>query len=183
MQTVEQLRELTKSTARESACRTYRYELRRTWDPALPTMLFCMLNPSTANAVINDATIRSCIRLAMANGCGSIHVINIYAVRATNPRDLVAGSVADIVGPDNAEVIEQALVDLYTNQGVFVVAWGSYSNRPPCMRVRAQRIADKALDLGVMPMCFGRNKDDSPRHPLYVPTGCALVDADARAAA
>ena len=57
-----------------SDCSKYRYLLRRTWDHSKPRLLYVMLNPSTADARNDDATIRSCVRLASGLGYGSIEV-------------------------------------------------------------------------------------------------------------
>src|SRR4026208_2484913 len=44
-----------------SACTRYRYSLRRTWAEGCAIVCFIMLNPSTADADIDDPTIRRCI--------------------------------------------------------------------------------------------------------------------------
>src|SRR5215510_5582686 len=90
-----------------SDCGRYRYMLRRTWDHSKPRVLFVMLNPSTADAEIDDATIRSCIRLAKGAGYGSFEVVNLYALRATDPAELQRAD--DPVGPKNNDIIEAAI--------------------------------------------------------------------------
>jgi hypothetical protein len=64
-----------------SNCRQCRYLLRRTRDAVKPRARYVMLNPSTADADIDDATIRSCIRLAKGLGYGSFEVVNLFAFR------------------------------------------------------------------------------------------------------
>lgn len=59
-----------------SPCKMYRYLLRRAWDESLPTALFVMLNPSTADAEVDDPTIRRCMGFARSWGMGSIEVVN-----------------------------------------------------------------------------------------------------------
>jgi hypothetical protein len=71
-----------------SDCGRYRYLLRRTWDYKKPRALICMLNPSTADAKQDDATIRSCVRLLSSIGYGSFEVVNVFAHRATDPKEL-----------------------------------------------------------------------------------------------
>ena len=63
----------------------YRYRLWRTWDPDLPTCLFIMLNPSTADHEQNDPTIRRCLDFAKQWGYGQLLVGNLFALRATDP--------------------------------------------------------------------------------------------------
>ena len=56
------------SLAHFSDCEQYRYWLRRDWDASLPAIAFLMLNPSTADEVVNDPTIERCQRRAIAMG-------------------------------------------------------------------------------------------------------------------
>ena len=42
----------------------YRYTLTRVWDLALPTVTFVLLNPSSADAVRLDPTLRRCVTFA-----------------------------------------------------------------------------------------------------------------------
>src|ERR1700749_3282622 len=95
------------STAVISDCKKYRYLLRRTWDERRIRVLFIMLNPSTADAEIDDPTIKSCVRLCKENGFGSIEVVNLFGWRATDPKELL--EVDDPVGPRNDCIIEAAI--------------------------------------------------------------------------
>ena len=60
-----------------SDCGNYRYQLHRTWDESLPKCMFMMLNPSTADADIDDNTIRRCIGFAKLWGYGGLMVGNL----------------------------------------------------------------------------------------------------------
>ena len=66
----------------------YRYSLLREWDDTRHKCLFIMLNPSTADASRDDPTIRRCIAFAKREGCGGLHVVNLFAYRATDPVEL-----------------------------------------------------------------------------------------------
>ncbi len=88
-----------------SDCGTYRYLLRRTWDHGKPRALVVMLNPSTADAEVDDATIRSLVRL-LRDSYGSFEVVNVFAFRSTDPKRLT--EPADPVGPRNQPIIEAA---------------------------------------------------------------------------
>src|SRR5690349_21188818 len=85
----------------------YRYRLDRWWDRALPPLIYIMLNPSTADAERDDATIRVCMGRAKNEGCGGIVVVNLFAYRATKPEDMKRA--ADPVGPNNDWYILSAL--------------------------------------------------------------------------
>lgn len=47
-----------------------------------------MLNPSTADAEIDDPTITRCIGFAKSWGFGGLMVGNLWAYRATDPKEL-----------------------------------------------------------------------------------------------
>lgn len=147
-----------------SDCGTYRYLLRRTWDHAKPRALFVMLNPSTADAEIDDATIRSCIRLCKSLGYGSFEVVNLFAYRATDPEALF--TAADAVGPRNDHSIEAAILRC----DMAICAWGAH----PMARERGSSVA--ALLRGRRPaiFCLGKTKSGAPKHPLYIKTGTQL---------
>ena len=82
-----------------SECKKYRYMLRRVWDRTKPACLFIGLNPSTADATVDDPTIRRCVGFADSWGYGELVVGNLYAFRATKPKDMF--NQDDPVGPFN----------------------------------------------------------------------------------
>jgi hypothetical protein len=111
------------SSATISVDGRYRYDLHRCWDSSSTMLPFVMCNPSTADAAIDDPTIRRCIGFARRLGFGGIVVRNLFAWRATSPRDLAAARRAgeDIVGPDNPVW----LAGLQRMTTPVVAAWGS----------------------------------------------------------
>jgi hypothetical protein len=142
----------------------YRYMLRRCWDPAVWSLPFVMLNPSTADAEQDDPTIRRCIGFARREGYGGIVVVNLFAYRATDPRDLwdAAAAGIGIEGPDN-RYWHRLILGAAADNGVPVVgAWGAIG----------RHVADSVLDVrelaGAQLRCLGRTKNGQPRHPLYV---------------
>lgn len=110
-----------------SDCKKYRYMLRRTWDYGQPRCLYVMLNPSTADAEVDDATIRSCIRLAKGMGYGSFEVVNLYGLRSRDPGELE--KAADPIGPDNATISDAAI----QRCDIVICAWGAH-HRDRCIR-------------------------------------------------
>src|SRR5438552_14460864 len=68
-----------------SPCGTWRYGLGRGWDPALPVLGWIMLNPSTADAKINDQTIRRVMTISRAAGYGAAWVANLFALPSPSP--------------------------------------------------------------------------------------------------
>lgn len=156
-----------RGTAWFSPDRTYRYLLTRRWDVLKPVMAFVMLNPSTADAFQPDPTITRCAGFARREGCGGIEIANLFALRATDPREL-AGH-ADPAGPDN----DRMLADLGALSGVVVAAWGAH----PAAISRGAAVA-RALTAAqpvVQVRCLGVTKDGHPRHPLYVRADAPLI--------
>lgn len=147
-----------------SSCGQYRYLLRRTWDYGKLRALLVMLNPSTADATQDDATIRSCVRLLSGHGCGSMEVVNVYAYRATNPEELA--KQPDPVGPGNLDAVRAAV----HRCDIAVCAWGAY---PPA-RERATPILNAVRAHRPAVYCFGKTKAGAPKHPLYIKSGTPL---------
>ena len=71
--------------ARLSECGRYRYSLWRVWDAGLPSLAWCLLNPSTADAEREDATTRRLRGFCRAWGYGGYLLVNLFALRATDP--------------------------------------------------------------------------------------------------
>lgn len=148
-----------------SDCGTYRYTLDRVWDTTLPLALFVMLNPSTADAREDDPTIRRCRTFAAREGCGSLTVVNLFALRATDPAEL--RKHPDPVGPDNARWLAASLG---RKPAVTIAAWGAH----PFAASRADDVARYITEHGVRLHCLGTSKAGHPRHPLYLPTKAPL---------
>jgi hypothetical protein len=108
------------SVAVYSDCERYRYSLTRVWDDAGRRALFIMLNPSTATEVQNDPTVERCERRARALGFGAFRVLNIFAWRATDPRDMRAA--VDPVGPGN----DAAILESLPWADSVICAWGTH---------------------------------------------------------
>src|SRR5690242_15488046 len=66
----------------------YRYSLWRAWSPYHARIVFILLNPSTADEHKHDPTIRRCISFARTWNFGTIEVVNLFAYRATDYREL-----------------------------------------------------------------------------------------------
>lgn len=140
----------------------YRYYLTRYWDDKLPLLTFIMLNPSTADANIDDPTIRRCMRFARDRGYGGIVVLNLFALRSPEPKDLKLA--ADPVGPLNDPYLIGVFQACKKNSYDVIAAWGVHGSY---LR-RDKRILELAGDVGLQLKCLGITKDGSPKHPLYI---------------
>ncbi len=157
-----------RSGASISECGLYRYHLWRVWDDERAILCFVMLNPSTADATEDDPTIRRCIGFAKRDAYGGISVRNLFALRATDPKELLKH--ADPVGPENPKyLLACRSVSLLTR---LVAAWGKLPGGK-ALRSRAQN----SVNIVRMndPYCLGKNGDGSPKHPLYLPGNTELV--------
>lgn len=140
-----------------SPCREYRFRLTRYWEGG-PSVCWIMLNPSTADAEVDDPTIRRCIGFSRQWGYGGLVVVNLFARRCTRPVHLK--DPGDPVGPDNDAYIEQAA----THSSLVVAAWGAH----PLAKERGCVVANNLDDVGVTLHCLGHTASGAPRHPLYV---------------
>lgn len=127
-----------------------------------------MLNPSTADADCDDATIRALVRLLGSLGYGGFEVVNLFAYRATDPRDLKAAHARrfDVVGALNDRYIIAAI----DRCDVTICAWGAAPFVVQSSRGTAVRTLVDFRSL----WSFGTTKSGAPRHPLYLKTGTAL---------
>ena len=154
-----------------SPCGKYRYRLWRRWDFNLSRACWIMLNPSTADASRDDATIRKCIGFTKRLGYGGIEVVNLFAWRATKPADMKRA--ADPIGPPNDAAIKNAAGSVNFGGGVVICAWGTHAGKSG----RDLRVLDILEEIGVDPWVLGKlNKGGTPPHPLMLPYDTQLQE-------
>lgn len=144
--------------ARLSPCRRYRYALWRQWDPTLPTVVFCGLNPSTADETADDPTIRREIGYARDWQFGRLIKVNAYGWRDTDPKKMLA--VEDPIGPDNLGTV----VHHASEAALFVAAWGNNIADRHAFVVRTL-LRQAGVAIHVLRLTAKGN----PEHPLYLP--------------
>ena len=149
-----------------SSCGAYRYLLQRSWNARLQAVCFIMLNPSTADACVDDPTIRRCLGFAERLGFGQLEVVNLFALRATDPRKLK--SHQDPIGPENDEQIVTAARVCDTT----ICAWGAHG----AYKNRDQQVFALLRTNGIRPHALRINKDRRPAHPLYLSTNAGLLE-------
>ncbi len=138
-----------------SKCKTYRYSLTRRWADG-PIQTWIMLNPSTADEIVNDPTVERCQRRATSYGFGALEVVNIFALRSTDPKLLYGHS--DPVGPQNND----HLLSAARRSGQIVCGWGTHGG----LNNRGQEIVKVLKDFDLYALAF--TKAGEPRHPLYI---------------
>ena len=142
----------------------YRYELARWWGKGA-TLVWVMLNPSSAGAQSDDPTIRRCVGFTKSDRFGfqGMKVVNLFGLVATDPAELRLAD--DPVGPENHEYVERALHHGLTA----VAAWGAAVDSTPRAQPEVEFFMETAHDKGVPVMCLGTTLRDHPKHPLYLP--------------
>lgn len=139
--------------------RVYRMDVKR----LKGTVLWVMLNPSTADAIVPDPTLRRVMEFSRAWGYQKLQIVNLYAYRTAFPHELWLAD--DPVGAENDAWIHQAA------QGAsrVILGWGTHA--------KPERVAEVfdllSVDNPVL-YCLGTNNDGSPKHPLYLKNGTVL---------
>ena len=144
----------------------YRYRLTRWWSESLPWVTYLMLNPSTADAFSDDPTIKKCIGFADAWGFGGIEVVNLFALRSTDPLGLLSDPNPN--GPDYMT----HLLDTVKKAKLLIAAWGCESTlkRSPILQKRPAAVLSTIRTLRPdLPIeCLGMSKTGNPYHPLML---------------
>lgn len=136
---------------------TYRYRLTWRWGRG-DRVVFVMLNPSTATAQVADPTIRRVWRFARDHfNPGRLDVVNLYALRASDPAQLRLHP--DPVGPDNDDMLRRTVL----GADAVVAAWGAKAGaRGETVR---RMLGEQDTDVWALRL----TRDGSPAHPLYLP--------------
>ena len=166
-------------SANLSECGRYRFMLRRWWDGRTGGSLrggvcWIMLNPSTADGDKDDPTIRKCVGFSSQWGYRSLVVVNLFALRATNPnvvRDALRGceSAIEALEVTGGLTNARAIADAMFESELIVAAWGA----PPWAASLGREVGKTP---GVEVKCLGRTKSGAPRHPLFVAYKTPLED-------
>lgn len=142
----------------------HRYSLFRRLTDAAPAkarrLVFAMLNPSTADAVVDDPTIRRCMGFGRSWGFDRLDVVNLFSLRSTEPKALYGDASAD-GDPANIE----AIADYARRAELTVCAWGAHGK----LRDRSAFVVCRLVNAGVSIHHLGLTKAGQPRHPLYLP--------------
>ncbi len=155
---VQKIDKMVIRSAELSACRRYRYSLMRQWS-SKPGCLFIGLNPSTADELTDDPTIRRCIGFAHDWGYGKLVMANLFAFRSTDPT-LLLRIKDDPVGPENDKHLLSLAAD-----AIIIIAWGANG----ACTYRSGHVLNLLEGAGSKIYCLGKTKHGHPKHPLYLP--------------
>lgn len=161
-----------------SPCGTYRYKLDRDVTPLAfefcePRIAWIMVNPSTADATQDDATIRKVRGFTeRMNGVG-FTVGNLFSYRATDVRELKTAQYP--TGPDDDFWLHQII----SMSDKVMVAWGPMAKLPKHLRNRFEKVVKIAKHEGQKLYCLGTAKDGHPLHPLMQPYSAEIREWNA----
>lgn len=155
---------LISSRAVMSACGLYRYRLWRDLGPGgAGTVLFVLLNPSTADSEQDDPTVRRCVGFAKSWGFARAELVNLFAFRSTSPNALA--TAVDPVGPENDFHLQDAARAAHR----VVAAWGAHGT------LDGRGDVVRGMLAPFQPLTFGLTKNGQPRHPLYLPVNTPVL--------
>ena len=135
-----------------------RFSLSRIWDSKKPKALYIMLNPSYADNESDDPTIRRLIFFSKKFKFGGFYVTNLFTQITPYPKEL---------NMDNNSKKKNLIIisELIKKSDLIVYAWGNLVSEPLQLR--------KLIE---SPLCFGINKNGTPKHPLYLRSDTKLQD-------
>jgi hypothetical protein len=146
-----------------SACGRYRYRLTRVWG-GHGLAYWVMLNPSTADASVDDATIRKCIGFSQRYGFGGMVAYNLFAYRARDPKAMKAA--VDPIGPENNRYLREL------EDQTVICAWGPHGQ----FRDRGFEVRSMLRSLGARTKALSFTRDGHPGHPLMLSYDRPLLD-------
>ena len=151
--------------AKYSADMKYRYFFHRRWEKAtrsdLDTIVWVLLNPGTGDTDGKPRrTLAKCINWSKQWGYASLTIVNLFALRSTDPNALIAAR--DPLGPKNNATIRRVA----RRASRVVVAWGDKG----ALLGRGEQVTAMLKE----PHCLGVTARGEPRHPLYLPADTKL---------
>jgi hypothetical protein len=135
----------------------YRYALWRVWDISKLYIGWILLNPSTADELKLDPTLRRCKRFSEGWGYGGFYVFNVFGLKSTNPKELIKSR--DPIGNLN----DSTIIFKITCVSKIIVGWGN----------NILKFKERYLELDKI-LCHEElyalkvTNLDQPSHPLYL---------------
>ena len=137
--------------------RKERFTLSRIWDKKKPKLLYIMLNPSIADDKKDDPTIKRLMFFTKKYRYGGFYVANLFTQITPYPKEL---NMENLSKKNNLKIIN----DLIKKSDSIVYAWGNLVSEPR-----------ELMEIIDNPLCFGKNLNGTPKHPLYLPSNSKLL--------
>lgn len=171
-------------SAEISPCGTYRWTLTRQWDER-PKLVVCMFNPSTADAEVDDPTIKLLCHIASHNGYGGIVVVNAIPLRSPTPADAIAmanwHATRDWYARDRLHDNLLFIVKQVERATAVLLAWGALGEKCWEWIEAVELEIREALPDDARVYCLGKTASGQPKHPLAlgkhkVPKDAPLIE-------
>lgn len=121
-----------------------------------------MLNPSTADEMVNDPTIARCQTRAFEYGYGEMKIVNLFPIRMTDSGLL--HTVSDLYGDLNEANL--AIVEAVASSDITVCGWGSHHLAIERAKDVFKLIGQAGHSAKLQALTI--NMDGNPKHPLYI---------------
>lgn len=153
-----------------SPCGQYRYRLEREVGMDGLTFAYFGINPSTADAQLDDATVRKWIGFTKVNGGRRFIVGNVFGYRSTDVSALRHED--DPTGPEN----NAHLLGIIADADILVPCWGNSEKVPKHLRYRLNQVLGMLICSGKPVRIFGKTQSGDPLHPLMLGYATPLVE-------
>lgn len=154
-----------------SPCKLHRYRLEREVQAEGLVYAYFGINPSTADAVENDATVRKWIGLTERNGGRRLIVANVFSIRSKDIKHLAAHTTMTAQGPQWAKHFKQIIKDA----DVLVPCWGASAKIPKHMRHMLDTVLAQLLASGKPVKHFGLTACQQPKHVQMLAYATPLI--------
>jgi hypothetical protein len=127
------------------------------------------INPSTADAVENDHTIRKDLGFARRRGWSRIIKANKFGLRGKDVS--ILRDAPDPVGPD----CDRYLAEIFSEADLIIPCWGPLRKVSAPLRSRWRAVANMMFATGKPVLCFGTALDGQPLHTLTLAYATPLI--------
>lgn len=151
-------------TAIISPCGLYRYRLERTVGMDGPVYAFFGINPSTADATLDDATVRKWIGFTKKRGGSRFIVGNVWPLRSTDVRLLATSTRWMDIGREN----QKHILAMAAEADILVPCWGDRKKVPRVMHNELDELLALLRGTGKPVTHLGLTASGDPKHPLML---------------
>ena len=149
--------------------RRHRYFLGRYWDSTLSTLLWLMINPSTAGAWENDHTVTKVTEFSKRFGFGGFEIVNFFSLISSDPKELKSlpsfesTEVERFYWKHAARLYLRTPSEAFDGAPIYVMAgWGGTK----FATIRRDEVL-KVFERNTL-HCLGKTKSGAPNHPLML---------------
>lgn len=154
-----------------------RFTLVRRWGkgPVKKRLVSICLNPSFADATINDPTVYGMMKRARAGGFDEYVMLNMFPFRSTDPAGLLTADLSGLADNDGTIL---RYCDYRMNPETFtlvVLGWGTGGAARKLVEKYHPHVLGLLDAVRCSPWCYAINQDGTPKHPLYVRHDAPLI--------